>query len=140
MAADNFNHGVGLKDSEMRCVYGMSEARGQMDTCTQPMDGATLHDRVLAHVRKWSGQRWQAMELEHFWNFTISTLQSQLDFLNNVWIYAQLESVFIVSSDFFSGLGKLPAMLQWARAALAVAHFMSDEKAGELEASWSLPL
>ena len=38
MAADNFNHGVGLKDSEMRCVYAMSEARGQMDTGAEPRE------------------------------------------------------------------------------------------------------
>ena len=131
MASDNFNHGVGLKDSEMRCVYAMSQAREQMDTGAEPREGATLRDRVLAHARKWAGQRWQDVELENFWNFTISTLQSTLDFLHNVWIYAQFESVLIVSSDFFEGLSKLPVTLQWIRAALAVARFMSDEEAGE---------
>ena len=143
MAADNFNHGVGLKESEMRCVYAMSEARGQLDTGAEPREGASIRKEILAHVRKWSGHRWQDTELELFFDFTISTLPPQLDFLNDVWIYAQFESVLVVSSEFFGGLSNLPVTLQWVRTALAVTHFMSDEKQANvcsLGAGWSQPL
>ena len=97
MAADNFSHGVGLSDSEMRCVHAMSQALGQVDS---GVSAVPVQEKILAHVRRWTGQRWQTVELDHFWAFTISTGQAQLEFLNNVWVYAKFESVLVVSSDF----------------------------------------
>ena len=81
-------------------MHAMSQALGQVDS---GVSAVPEQEKIVAHVRRWTGQRWQTVELDHFWAFTISTGQAQLEFLNNVWVYAKFESVLVVSSDLFVG-------------------------------------
>ena len=126
MASDNFDHGHGLSDSELRCVKGMRDA-----LLTLPIPQASSQwDVVREHIQRLSGQRWQEKDLVAFYDFAKTTLDIHLGFLMAVWTFAGCESEVRVDSAFFGHLAKLPAQLQWSRAALAVTHFLSDKEIG----------
>ena len=124
MASDNFDHGHGLSDSELRCVKAMRDA-----LLTLPIPQAMSQwDVVRRHVERLSGQRWQEKDLVAFYDFAKTTMDVQLDLLLTVWGFAGCESEVRVDSAFFGQLAKVPAQLQWSRAALAVTHFLSDKE------------
>ncbi|MCP4241605.1 MAG: hypothetical protein GY772_13675 [bacterium] len=122
MASDNFDHAFGLAESEVRCLLTVRSALSDLPVPC----GRSQWDVVLEHVTRLSGQKWSEDDIGNFWNFVKTTASRQVDFIVAVWEFAQCESVLRVEPRFFSHLAKVPATLQWHRAALAVAHFMSD--------------
>ena len=124
MASDNFDHGHGLSDSELRCVKGIRHA-----ILTLPVPpGMSQVQAVRDHVVRLAGQKWHEKDFGAFWEFAKTTLDLHLDFLMEVWTYAECESVLKVDSAWFAQLARLPAKSQWSRAALAVTHFLSDRE------------
>ena len=123
MASDNFDHAHGLVESEVRCL---EHVRNAILTLEVP-PGATQWAVVLKHVQRLGG-KWSVDEVTEFWNFVKSTGPQQFDFIVAVWNFAECESVMRVHSKFFGSLAKVPLVLSWHRACLAVAHFMSDHK------------
>ena len=73
MAADNFQQGVGLRDSEIRCVHAMRRAMDHLDADDEPRSTEELQRRVIEHTKTYVGSRWLDQELEHFWQFAVST-------------------------------------------------------------------
>ena len=90
--------------------------------------GQNQWDTVRSHVQRLAGQRWQDRDLGAFWDFAKTTLDIHLNLLVEVWTFAQCEDVLKVDSAFFAAVAKLPARLQWSRAALAVCQFLSDRE------------
>jgi len=124
MAADNFDHGHGLAESELRCVRGVRRA-----ILALPVPpGMSQFAAVCDYVRRSSGQRWLDKDMEAFFAFAQTTLDEHLDLLLEVWTFAGCESVLRVDSAFFHALSRLPAKMQWVRNALAVCQFMSDRE------------
>ena len=128
MASDNFDHGHGLADSELRCVKSVRTALLTLEV--PPAGSATgcQWDVVRDHVQRLAGQRWHARDLTAFWEFAKTTMDTQLDLMMEIWVFAECESVLKVESNFFGYIAKLPAKMQWTRTALCVAQFLSDEK------------
>ena len=124
MASDNFDHGHGLADSELRCVKSVRTA---LLTLEVP-PAASQWDVVRDHVQRLAGQRWHARDLTAFWEFAKTTMDTQLALMMEIWVFAECESVLKVESNFFGYIAKLPAKMQWTRTALCVAQFLSDEK------------
>jgi len=136
MASDNFDHGHGLTDSELRCITAVRAAiaassQGLLPQLTPqgsaPSQGLSQWEQVRRHVLSLSGQRWQSTDIAHFWDFAKTTLEAHLAVMQEVWGFAGCESVLRVESAWFGGLAKVPAKLQWTRTALVVAHFLSDQ-------------
>ena len=116
MASDNFDHGYGLADSELRCILGVRKAILTLDV----PPGRTQADVVMRHIQRFSGQRWLDKDLSAFWDFARTTLDQHLDLMMDVWTFAGCESILKVESAFFAALSKFPAKLQWNRTALAI--------------------
>jgi hypothetical protein len=127
MASDNFDHAFGLTDSELRCVKNVRDA---LSTLTVPV-GMSKSQTAIAHLRKMSGPRWNDKDCDALVEFAQTTCDEQLDFLLRAWNYAELEAEVKVEASFYLGISKLPAKLQWSRAAIALRHFMSDTEKGE---------
>ena len=73
MASDNFQQGVGLKDSEIRCVHAMRSAMDHLDADDEPRSTEGFQHRAIEHTKTYVGSRWLGQELEHFWQFAVST-------------------------------------------------------------------
>ena len=127
MAADNFDHGHGLADSEMRCIKSVrvAIAASSQGTLHVPA-GLTQWDVVLRHVLQMSGQRWREQDIGYFWDFAKTTLEGHFEFMHAVWSFAECESVLKVEAAWFGAMSKLNPKWQWTRASLVVAHFLSD--------------
>ena len=122
MASDNFDHGHGLTDSELRCIAGMRQA-----ILNLPIPPASSQvDVVMAHVQRLSGQRWHHRDLDAFWDFAQTTLDGHLELLMEIWMFGECEDMLKVDSAFFGALAKVSAKHQWCRCALAVKQFLSD--------------
>lgn len=130
MASDNFDHGHGLTDSELRCINGMREAILKLEVPRASSQGSasSQYDVVMAHVQRMSGQRWHEKDLECFWNFAQTTLDVHLAMLVEVWSFGECEDILQVDSAFFGALAKVSAKNQWSRCALAVRQFLSDKE------------
>ena len=126
MASDNFQQGVGLKDSEVRCVHAMRRAMRHLDTGAEPRSTEQLQELVIEHTKTYCGTRWLDQELEQFWQFALSTEELPLELLHNVWVHGQFESKISVDAAWLKHLSELAIEQQWVRAALCVLHFMSD--------------
>ena len=124
MASNNFDNGYGLADSELRCV---NSVRNALLTLEVP-PAASQWDVVREHVQRLAGQRWHERDLTAFWEFAKTTMDTHLALMMEIWVFAECESVLKVESNFFAYIAKLPAKMQWTRAALCVAQFLSDEK------------
>ena len=129
MAADNFDHGHGLADSEMRCIKAVRSAitassQGRMHVPA----GFTQWEVVLRHVMQMSGQRWREQDIGNFWDFAKSTLEAHFDLLHEIWSYAGCESVLRVEAAWFGAIAKVNARFQWTRTSLVVAHILSDRE------------
>ena len=122
MASDNFDHGHGLTDCELRCIKGMREAILKLPVPPASSQYAT----VMQHVERMSGQRWHEKDLQAFWNYAQTTLDMHLDLLLEIWVFGECEDMLQVDSAFFDGLSRVSARAQWCRCALAVKHFLSD--------------
>ena len=129
MAADNFDHGHGLADSEMRCIKAVrvAIAASSQGTLHVPA-GLTQWDVVLRQALQLSGQRWREQDIGFFWDFAKSTLEGHFELMHAVWSYAECESVVKVEAAWFGAMSKLNPKLQWTRASLVVAHFLSDQE------------
>jgi hypothetical protein len=127
MASDNFDHGFGLPDSELRCIKAV---RAAITACNQGRlavsSGETQYDVVQRHVLRMAGQKWREQDIGPFWNFTVTTLDQHMEIMQDVWSFAGCESVLRVEAAFFGELAKVSSKLQWTRASLAIAHFLSD--------------
>ncbi len=134
MAADNFDHGHGLADSEMRCIQSVRAALTAISQGRLSLQGRSEWDVVSRQVLQLSGQRWQPQDIGHFWDFVKSTLPLHLDLLHEVWTTAGCESELSIEAAWFGNLAKSPSRLPWTRTGLAVAHFLSDK---EKECSWA---
>ena len=122
MASDNFDHGHGLADSEIRCIREMRTA-----IRTLPLgEASSQFVAVSAEIRRLAGQRWGKKDLEAFWDFAQTTLELHMDLLFEIWVQGECEDALQVDSFFFGNLAKLSATRQWTRAAVAVVHFLSD--------------
>lgn len=124
MSADNFDHGHGLADSELRCVLGVRQAILRLPVPS----GMSQFAAVCDYIRRSSGQRWLEKDMEAFWAYAQTTPDEHLDLLQEIWTFAGCESVLRVDSAFFHALSRLPAKMQWVRNALAVCQFMSDRE------------
>ena len=122
MASDNFDHGHGLTDSELRCISGMREGILRLEV----PPASSQYSTVMAHVQRTAGQRWHQKDLEAFWNFAQTTLDTHLELLLEVWVFGECEDMLQVDSAFFTALAKVSAKDQWTRCALAVKQFLSD--------------
>ena len=127
MHSDNFDHGHGLADSEMRCL---SRLRANM-SLPIPV-GKTLWEVVLAELMRCATQKWTEKDIGHFWNLVKSSLPKYLDLLRDIWNFADCESVLKVESAFYGEVAKMPAKLQAHRASFLAAMFMSDCENGEV--------
>jgi len=127
MASDNFDHGFGLADSELRCINAV---RAAITACNQGRlavpCGETQYDVVQRHVLRMAGQKWREQDIGSFWNFTVTTLDQHMEIMQDVWSFAGCESVLRVEAAFFGELAKVSSKFQWTRASLAIAHFLSD--------------
>ena len=122
MASDNFDHGHGLADSEIRCIREMRTA-----IRTLPMGGASSQfAEVSAEIQRLAGQRWGTKDLQAFWAYAQTTLELQMELLFEIWVFGECEDTLQVDSIFFGNVAKLSASRQWSRAAVAVMHFLSD--------------
>ena len=127
MAADNFDHGHGLADSEMRCIKAVRVAIAASSKGTLHVPaGLSQWDVVLRHVMQMSGQRWREQDIGCFWDFSKSTLEGHFDLLQDIWSIAECESVLRVEAAWFGAIAKLNPKLQWTRSAIVVAHILSD--------------
>lgn len=124
MSADNFDHGQGLADSELRCVRGVRQALVALPV----PPGMSQFAAVCDYIRRSSGQRWHQKDMEAFFAYAQTTPEEHLELLLEIWTFAGCESVLRVDSAFFLALSRLPAKLQWVRTALAVCQFMSDRE------------
>jgi hypothetical protein len=127
MASDNFDHGFGLADSELRCINAV---RAAITACNQGRlavpCGETQYDVVQRHVLRMAGQKWREQDIGSFWNFTVTTLDQHMEIMQDVWSFAGCESVLRVEAAFFGELAKVSSKFQWTRASLAIAHFLSN--------------
>ena len=129
MAADNFDHGHGMSESEMRCIKLVRcaiSASSQGQLCV-PV-GQSQFDVVLREVMQMSGQRWKEQDIGHFWDFAKSTLEAHFDLMHDIWTFAECESSLRVETAWFGGIAKVNAALQWTRTSLVVAHILSDRE------------
>ena len=127
MASDNFDHGHGLADSEIRCIVAVRAAITASSQGKLPIpQGSSQWEVVRRYVLQMSGQRWREQDIGFFWDFAKSTLEGHLAFLQEVWNFAGCESVLRVEAAFFGGMSKVPAKLQWTRVSFVIAHFLSD--------------
>ena len=126
MASDNFQQGVGLKDSEVRCVHAMRRAMDHLDAGAEPLSTEKLRDLVIQHTKTYVGTRWMELELDHFWQFAVTTEELPLELLHNVWVHGQFESRISVDAAWLKHLSELAVTQQWVRTALCVLHFMSN--------------
>ena len=127
MAADNFDHGHGLADSEMRCIKAVRAAiaASSQGTLRVPA-GCSQWDVVLRHVKQMSGQRWRDEDIGCFWDFSKTTLDGHFDLLQDIWVMAECESVLRVEAAWFGAIAKMSSKLQWTRSSIVVAHMLSD--------------
>ena len=126
MAADNFDHGHGLADSEMRCIQSVRAALAATSQGRMPVaEGRSQWDVVCRHVLQLSGQRWKESDIGHFWDFVKSTLPAHLDLMHEIWNAAGCESVLSVEAAWFGYLAKVPEQWQWTRTCLAVSQFLA---------------
>ena len=122
MASDNFDHGHGLADSEIRCIREMRTA-----IRTLPLgEASSQFVAVSTEIQRLAGQRWGKKDLEAFWDFAQTTLELHMELLFEIWVFGECEDALQVDSFFFGNLAKLSASRQWTRAAVAVVHFLSD--------------
>ena len=129
MASDNFDHGHGLADSELRCINAVRAAIAASSQGRLPVPaGDTQYDVVQRHVLRMAGQKWREQDIGCFWNFAMTTLDQHMDIMQDVWSFAGCEAVLRVEAAFFGELAKVGSKLQWTRAALAIAHFLSDRE------------
>ena len=122
MASDNFDHGHGLTDSELRCIHAVRSAIQHLKV----PQAASQFAVVTKHVQRLSGQRWNEKDMDCFWDFAQTTTDQTLLLLLEVWLYGECEDVLQVDSAFFGAVAKVSALLQWNRTALCVKHFLSD--------------
>ena len=129
MASDNFDHGHGLTDSEIRCIQAVREAIVASSQGLLPVpSGLTQWDVVLRHVLQMSGQRWREQDIGFFWDFAKSTLEGHFEVTQDVWTFAGCEAVLRVEAAWFGAIAKMNPKLQWTRASIVVAHFLSDRE------------
>jgi hypothetical protein len=129
MASDNFDHGHGLADSELRCINAIRAAITAFNQGSLPMSlGETQYDVVQRHVLRLAGQKWRDQDIASFWNFTVTTLDQHMDIMQDIWSFAGCESVLRVEAAFFGDLAKVASKFQWTRTSLAIAHFLSDRE------------
>ena len=122
MASDNFDHGHGLADSEIRCIREMRTA-----IRTLPLgEASSQFAAVSLEIQRLAGQRWGKKDLEAFWDFAQTTLELHMELLFEIWVFGECEDALQVDSFFFGNLAKLSASRQWTRAAVAVRQFLSD--------------
>ena len=126
MSSDNFQQGVGLKESEIRCVHGMKTALGHMDFGAEPRTKGATAAKIMQHVKTHSGNRWTDRELKQIWDFANTTEELPLDLLHNIWVHGQFESKIVIDSGWLQHLSELAILQQWNRASLAVMQFMSN--------------
>ena len=70
MASDNFDHGHGLADSEIRCIREMRTA-----IRTLPLgEASSQFAAVSAQIQRLAGQRWGTKDLEAFWKATLRSV------------------------------------------------------------------
>ena len=128
-ASDNFDHGHGLTDSEIRCI---GAARDAIAATTQGSlsvpAGFTQWDVVLRHVLQMSGQRWREQDIGFFWDFSKTTLDGHFEVIQDIWTFAGCEAVLRVEAAWFGAIAKINPKLQWTRASIVVAHFLSDRE------------
>ena len=97
MASDNFDHGFGLTDSELRCIRAMREA-----ILTLPVPQASSQfGVVINYIQRLAGQRWQQKDLDAFWDFAQTTLDVHLELLMEIWLFGECEDMLQVDSAFF---------------------------------------
>ena len=129
MASDNFDHGHGLADSELRCINAVRAAIAASSQGRLPVPpGATQYEVVQRHVLRMAGQKWREQDIGAFWNFAMTTLDQHMNIMQDVWSFAGCEAVLRVEAAFFGELAKVSSKLQWTRSALAIAHFLSDRE------------
>ena len=129
MAADNFDHGHGLADSEMRCIKAVRSSIAASSQGSLPVPlGLSQFDVVLRHVTQMSGQRWREQDIGNFWDFGKSTLEAHFDLMHEIWLFAECESSLRVEAAWFGAIAKVNTLLQWTRASLVVAHILSDRE------------
>ena len=129
MAADNFDHGHGLAESEMRCIKAVRSAIAASSQGRLPVPvGLSQFDVVLRHVTQMSGQRWGEQDIGHFWDFAKSTLEGHFDLMHDIWTFAECESGLGVEAAWFGCIAKVNACYQWTRTSLVVAHILSDRE------------
>ena len=90
--------------------------------------GLTQWDVVLRHVMQMSGQRWREQDIGFFWEFAKSTLEGHWEVIQDVWTFAGCEAVLRVEAAWFGAIAKINPKLQWTRAAIVVAHCLSDRE------------
>ena len=129
MAADNFDHGHGLAESEMRCIKAVRYAIAASSQGRLPVPvGLSQFDVVLRHVTQMSGQQWIKQDIGNFWDFAKSTLEAHFDLMHEIWTFAECESNVRVEAAWFGAIAKVNASLQWTRTSLVVAHILSDRE------------
>ena len=129
MAADNFDHGHGLAESEMRCIKAVRSAIAASGQGTLPVPvGLSQFDVVCRHVQQMSGQRWGEHDIGNFWDFAKSTLEAHFDLMHEIWTFAECESGLRVEAAWFGSIAKVHASYQWTRTSLVVAHILSDRE------------
>ena len=129
MASDNFDHGHGLTDSEIRCIQAVREAIAASSQGSLPVPpGLTQWDVVHRHVMQMSGQRWREQDIGFFWDFAKSTVEGHWNVIQDVWTFAGCEAVLRVEAAWFGAIAKISPKLQWTRAAIVVAHCLSDRE------------
>ena len=122
MASDNFDHGHGLADSEIRCIREMRAAIRNV-----PLgEASSQFGAVSTEIQRLAGQRWGTKDLQAFWAYAQTTLELQMELLFEIWVFGECEDTLQVDSIFFGNVAKLSASRQWSRAAVAVMHFLSD--------------
>ena len=127
MAADNFDNGHGLADSEMRCIKAVRSAIAASSQGRLPvLAGQSQFDVVLRHVTQMSGQKWKEQDIGNFWDFAKSTLEAHFDLMHEIWTFAECESNLRIETTWFGAIAKVNPKLQWTRTSLVVAHILSD--------------
>ena len=121
MAADNFDAGFALGQTELQLLRSMREA---IVVCRPPV-GLTVFDVCLQEVERTLGARWRQEELVCFFNFALTVGAEHLEFLGEVVdTHVDASRLAVRPSDFQSA-ARLCPKAPWCKVAFLTLQYMS---------------
>ena len=123
IAADNFDAGFALGQTEIMLLRSISEAL----KIARPPPGCSQFDVVCNSVERSAGQRWSKDDLAGMFNFAKVVGETHMEFLHDFVLGFVDQDVMAVKPSCFAAAAKIAHQAPWVKVALICTQYMSQD-------------